>query len=82
MEKQITFDPFTSKLRFCCPSESFFSTRLTQRELENQKAQEFRFQQQMKKLENEIKQNEILIKKCQMTQKSTKVSPLLSSLFP
>uniref|UniRef100_H2MFQ8 Structural maintenance of chromosomes protein 6 n=2 Tax=Oryzias latipes TaxID=8090 RepID=H2MFQ8_ORYLA len=46
--------------------------RLLQRELENQKAQEFRFQQQMKKLENEIKQNEILIKKCQMTQKSTK----------
>uniref|UniRef100_A0A8C7XGE5 Structural maintenance of chromosomes protein 6 n=1 Tax=Oryzias sinensis TaxID=183150 RepID=A0A8C7XGE5_9TELE len=48
--------------------------------LENQKAQEFRFQQQMKKLENEIKQNEILIKKCQMTQKSTKLQLELTDL--
>ncbi|RVE55821.1 hypothetical protein OJAV_G00229750 [Oryzias javanicus] len=46
--------------------------RLTQRELENQKAQENRFQQQTRKLDDEIKQNEMLLKKCQMTQKSTK----------
>ncbi|KAM6915132.1 structural maintenance of chromosomes protein 6 [Xenentodon cancila] len=46
--------------------------RHLQRELENQKAQEARFQQQMQKLDEDIRQNEGLLRRAHMGQKSTK----------
>ncbi|KAM9339091.1 structural maintenance of chromosomes protein 6 [Symphorus nematophorus] len=46
--------------------------RHLQREMENQKAQAARYQQQMKKLEDEIKQNEGLLRKAHIEQKTTK----------
>ncbi|XP_061603033.1 structural maintenance of chromosomes protein 6-like [Cololabis saira] len=46
--------------------------RHLQKELENQKAQEGRFLQQMKKLDEDIKQNEGLLRKAHVGQKSTK----------
>ena len=51
-----------------------FPVRHLQRELENQRAQETRFQQQMKKLDEDIKQNEGLLRRAHMGQKSTKVT--------
>ncbi|XP_047429650.1 structural maintenance of chromosomes protein 6-like [Mugil cephalus] len=46
--------------------------RHLQRELENQRAQEKRFQQQMKKLDDDIKENEGLLRRAYMDQKTTK----------
>ncbi|XP_071388371.1 structural maintenance of chromosomes protein 6 [Centroberyx affinis] len=45
--------------------------RHLQRELENQKAQVTRFQQQMRKVEDDIRQNEGLLKRAHMEQKNT-----------
>lgn len=46
--------------------------RLLQREIENQTAQAFRFQQQMRKLDDEIKNNEGLLRRTHIEQKTTK----------
>uniref|UniRef100_A0A673B0L4 Rad50/SbcC-type AAA domain-containing protein n=1 Tax=Sphaeramia orbicularis TaxID=375764 RepID=A0A673B0L4_9TELE len=46
--------------------------RLLQREIENQTAQASRFKQQMKKLDDEIKQNEGLLRRTHIEQKTTK----------
>lgn len=43
-------------------------------EMENLRAQAYRFQQQMKKLDEEIKQNEGLLKRTYTEQKTTKVT--------
>uniref|UniRef100_UPI003AAFC68E structural maintenance of chromosomes protein 6 isoform X2 n=1 Tax=Centroberyx gerrardi TaxID=166262 RepID=UPI003AAFC68E len=45
--------------------------RHLQRELENQKAQATRFQQQMRKVEDDIRQNEGLLKRAHVEQKNT-----------
>uniref|UniRef100_A0A673AXQ3 Structural maintenance of chromosomes protein 6 n=1 Tax=Sphaeramia orbicularis TaxID=375764 RepID=A0A673AXQ3_9TELE len=50
--------------------------RLLQREIENQTAQASRFKQQMKKLDDEIKQNEGLLRRTHIEQKTTKVKLL------
>ncbi|XP_073349307.1 structural maintenance of chromosomes protein 6 [Pagrus major] len=42
------------------------------REMENQEAQANRFQQQMRKLDEDIKQNEVLLRRTHMEQKTTK----------
>uniref|UniRef100_A0A3Q3ATS2 Structural maintenance of chromosomes protein 6 n=1 Tax=Kryptolebias marmoratus TaxID=37003 RepID=A0A3Q3ATS2_KRYMA len=46
--------------------------RHLQRELENQKAQEARFQQQMRKLEEDVKQNQGLLRRAHTEQKNIK----------
>lgn len=46
--------------------------RHLQREIENQKAQESRFQQHLKKLDEDIKQNEALLRRTHMEQKTAK----------
>lgn len=51
-----------------------FSLSHLQREMENQKAQANRFQQQMKKLDEDIKQNEGLLRRTHIDQKTTKVT--------
>lgn len=51
-----------------------FSLSHLQREMENQKAQANRFQQQMKKLDEDIKQNEGLLRRTHIEQKTTKVT--------
>uniref|UniRef100_A0A672HEL5 Structural maintenance of chromosomes protein 6 n=1 Tax=Salarias fasciatus TaxID=181472 RepID=A0A672HEL5_SALFA len=48
--------------------------RHVQREMENQEAQENRFKQQMTKLNENIKQNEALLRKAHVEQKTTKVT--------
>uniref|UniRef100_A0A8C4F8N7 Structural maintenance of chromosomes protein 6 n=1 Tax=Dicentrarchus labrax TaxID=13489 RepID=A0A8C4F8N7_DICLA len=48
--------------------------RHLQREMENQKAQADRFQQQMRKLDEDIKQNEGLLRRTHIDQKSSKTS--------
>lgn len=53
-----------------------FSLRHLQRELENQRAQANSFQQQMKKLDDEVKQNEGLLRRTHIEQKTTKVPSL------
>ncbi|KAM3603130.1 uncharacterized protein V6R79_017017 [Siganus canaliculatus] len=45
--------------------------RHLQREMENQEAQANRFQQQMRKLEDDLRQNEVLLRRTQMEQKTT-----------
>uniref|UniRef100_A0A3P9MZK2 Structural maintenance of chromosomes protein 6 n=1 Tax=Poecilia reticulata TaxID=8081 RepID=A0A3P9MZK2_POERE len=50
--------------------------RHLQRELENQAGQEARFQQQMRKLDEDIKHNEGLLRKVLMEQKTTKATKL------
>uniref|UniRef100_A0A7N8YBV2 Structural maintenance of chromosomes protein 6 n=1 Tax=Mastacembelus armatus TaxID=205130 RepID=A0A7N8YBV2_9TELE len=56
--------------------------RHLQREMENQKGQANRFQQQMKKLDDDIRMNDGLLRRAHMEQKTTKVeiSPLSKSL--
>lgn len=54
----------------------FFTLRHLQREIENQKAQESRFQQHLKKLDEDIKQNEALLRRTHMEQKTAKVKLL------
>lgn len=49
------------------------SLRHLQREMENQEAQANRFRQQMKKLDEGIKQNELLLRRTHMEQKTCKV---------
>ncbi|KAK9531542.1 hypothetical protein VZT92_010961 [Zoarces viviparus] len=44
------------------------------REMENQEAQAIRFQQQMKKLDDDIKQNEGLLRRTQVEQRTTKAT--------
>ncbi|TNN68618.1 Structural maintenance of chromosomes protein 6 [Liparis tanakae] len=46
--------------------------RHLQREIENQRAQESRFKQQMKRLDDDIKQNEGLLRRTQVEQRTTK----------
>ncbi|XP_075940326.1 structural maintenance of chromosomes protein 6 [Anarhichas minor] len=48
--------------------------RHLQREMENQEAQASRFQQQMKKLDDDIKQNEGLLRRTQVEQRTTKAT--------
>uniref|UniRef100_A0A7N9AT89 Structural maintenance of chromosomes protein 6 n=1 Tax=Mastacembelus armatus TaxID=205130 RepID=A0A7N9AT89_9TELE len=57
--------------------------RHLQREMENQKGQANRFQQQMKKLDDDIRMNDGLLRRAHMEQKTTKVeiSPLSKSVF-
>uniref|UniRef100_A0AAQ4PQZ1 Structural maintenance of chromosomes protein 6 n=1 Tax=Gasterosteus aculeatus aculeatus TaxID=481459 RepID=A0AAQ4PQZ1_GASAC len=50
--------------------------RHLQREMENQKAQASGFQQQMRKLDDDIKQNEGLLRRTQVEQRTTKATKL------
>uniref|UniRef100_A0A8C2ZGE5 Structural maintenance of chromosomes protein 6 n=1 Tax=Cyclopterus lumpus TaxID=8103 RepID=A0A8C2ZGE5_CYCLU len=50
--------------------------RHLQREIENQRAQADRFEQQMKRLDDDIKQNEGLLRRTQVEQRTTKVTLL------
>uniref|UniRef100_A0A665WUV7 Structural maintenance of chromosomes protein 6 n=1 Tax=Echeneis naucrates TaxID=173247 RepID=A0A665WUV7_ECHNA len=52
--------------------------RHLQREIENQRAQATRFQQQMRKLDDDIKQNEGLLRRALVEQKTAKVKILTS----
>lgn len=55
----------------------FHFPRHLQREIENQTAQANRFQQQMRRLDEDIKQNEGLLRRAHMEQKNTKVNQTL-----
>lgn len=59
---------------FLCFLCFFHLPRHLLREMENQTAQTNRFQQQMRKLDEDIKQNEGLLRRAHMEQKSTKVT--------
>lgn len=48
--------------------------RHLQREIENQKAQANRYQQQTKKLDEDIKQNQALLRRADQEQRTTKVT--------
>lgn len=60
-----------------------FSLRHLQREMENQKAQANRFQLQMRRLDEDIKQNDLLLRRTHIEQKTTKVmlSPLTNQYW-
>lgn len=55
---------------------ALFPLRHLQREIENQSAQANRFKQQMKKLEDDIRQNEGLLRRAHVEQKTAKVALL------
>ena len=65
-----------SLCRLSSPLVTLFPHRHLQREMENQKAQVARFQQQMKKLDEDIKQNEGLLRRAHIGQKTAKVKIL------
>lgn len=55
---------------------SVFPLRHLQREMENQDAQANRFQQHMRRLDEDLKQNEGLLRRAHIEQKTTKVTIL------